>query len=73
MIFYGTRGALLSWKAILENELLADCNDIIETDDRFNFSVDLSKDDRIFLMENFWYEVEPGYDLPWNCRVTFSE
>ena len=73
MRFYGTSESLNSWKSIIETNLNKQCNEIVEVDNRKNFSVDLTAEDREYLYDNHWYVVEEEYDMPWNHRIAFGE
>ena len=75
MKFYGTEDSIRSWKEIVENCTGRECSAVTEVEEvegRFQFSADLTEDDRNVLHDEYWYEVAEGHDLPWNYRITFS-
>ena len=75
MEFYGLRDGCTSWKEIIETELGITCSELKAQPDRtpssVSFTAELSKADRDFLQDNYWYAIEAGQTSPWNWRIGF--
>ena len=83
MIFYGTPEAIKKWREVItkifyENQT---CSDItVQSELSAEFSVDLSKLDRLYLDAYWWHRREDdaprnafGDRMRWNDRISFSE
>ena len=85
MKFYGTESCIKSWKKIVETDLKKECsettlepihidhNDTKKSIYRAWFNVDMTKEDRDYLQENYWYVKEEGNNMNWNMRVGFTD
>lgn len=81
MIFYGTKSSLEEWKQLLKTRLSLTGSTIVMCDDnRWCFSIILTKEERDIIQDELWYRAEEtaprdalGRPMMWNCRVAFSE
>ena len=73
MVFFGTNDSLNEWRTLLATELGKLGSEIITIDNRDQFSIKLTKEERNILQENFWYVNSPTTNSPWNWRIAFSE
>jgi len=76
MIFYGDPESIKGWKALLKKGLGKKLKCGPTKEEKFpllrhHFEVELTKVERQFMQDVFWYKIEKG--VPWNRRITFLE
>ena len=72
MVFFGTHSCLVGWKKVISDEFDKEGSKIITVDDRKQFSVVLTAEEREVLQEKYWYKKEPGEEFAWNMRIAFQ-
>jgi len=73
MVFFGTNESLNEWRTLIATELGKTGSVITTVDARDQFSIELTKEERNILQENFWYVKSPNAYFSWNCRIAFVD